>query len=310
MISPVLMRALTGRMSRRRALLLFAEGRLDRLLREVNPWDGRSVQQFVEAAVQVSIAAQAQVVSLTTATQLAYLKDQGVELDFAAEVPDEVRLYNPDRVSVYAKPRVVTVDGERVDRLPVDEVFNRPARDFRRSMKEEGDEAKALAIASDRAKILLRTNVALAEREATRQVLTEARRSSGLVVGYRRIIHPEASESGVCGLCVAASDRMYSIENLKPLHDHCKCDVLPVTKENDPGQELNAQDLERLYDLAGGTSAKKLAKVNFQIEDHGELGPILVPTRGGSIPHFNFANVSDLNAARDGSGSQSDSTAA
>lgn len=299
MLSEALLRALTGRMSRRTALLLFAMGRLDALLLRVDPFDGNSVKEFVAAAAEIAVAAQQQAVTLVTATQRTYLSEVGIELaDFIPEVADEVRGYNPERASEYVRPRSVRSGGVRVERLPIDEVFNRPIRDFRENVGKGMDESKALAIAADRAKMYLSTNVALAEREATHQILGEAeRRTSGRsrgesILGYRRVIHPEASDSGVCGLCIAASDRIYRVENLQPLHNHCKCETMPVTRSSDPGRDLNGQDLDRLYSLAGGNAAKQLGKIHFKVDEHGELGPVLRPSRKEPVENFTYRDPS------------------
>jgi len=95
--------------------------------------------------------------------------------------------------------------------------------------------------------------------------------------GYRRVIHPELSKGGTCGLCIAASDRIYSVKELKALHDRCECTVLPIVGEKDPGSGLNNLDLKTLYRNAGGsTSREQLKKTAYKVDEHGELGPVLV----------------------------------
>jgi hypothetical protein len=95
------------------------------------------------------------------------------------------------------------------------------------------------------------------------------------VEGYRRVLHPELSAGGVCGLCIAASDRLYSTADLRPIHARCECTVLPVARGQDPGSRLNDLDLRRLYKAAGGTAAAKLKATKWQVGEHGELGPVL-----------------------------------
>jgi hypothetical protein len=53
--------------------------------------------------------------------------------------------------------------------------------------------------------------------------------------GYRRVIHPELSKGGTCGLCVAASDRIYHVSELRAVHGRCECTTLPIVGEQDPG---------------------------------------------------------------------------
>lgn len=99
------------------------------------------------------------------------------------------------------------------------------------------------------------------------------------ILGYRRITHPERSETGVCGLCLAAADRIYTLAELLPIHDRCQCTIAPVTYDYDPG-ESNQVDLEQLYaDAAGGdgrtTRGRDLKNVRYQVNEHGEYGLVL-----------------------------------
>jgi hypothetical protein len=96
---------------------------------------------------------------------------------------------------------------------------------------------------------------------------------------YRRVIRPELSNEGSCGLCVVAADRIYYKDDLFPLHARCNCGVLPVTDDNDPGLELNREDFARLYSAAGGTAGAKLKRVRIAVQEHGEIGAVL--TRHG-----------------------------
>lgn len=103
------------------------------------------------------------------------------------------------------------------------------------------------------------------------------------ITGYRRVIHPERSKGGTCGLCIAASDVKYHVKELLPLHQTCFCTTSPIFGELDPGNSLNNLDLATLYKQAGGsTNAADLKKTRYQVDAHGELGPVLVP-HGKSI---------------------------
>ena len=100
------------------------------------------------------------------------------------------------------------------------------------------------------------------------------------IIGWRRVIRPELSQHGTCGLCVVAATQWYSKQDLKAIHHLCKCVTMPVTKSADPGLRWNAEDLRRnlddIYGAAGGsTSGKKLKRTRVAVRDHGELGPIL-----------------------------------
>lgn len=102
------------------------------------------------------------------------------------------------------------------------------------------------------------------------------------VIGWRRVIHPELSRSGTCGLCLVASDRQYARGDLMALHSHCVCSVLPIIGDGsgevrfDPGASLNRADLKEIYAQAGGkTAADDLYRTRFKVDLHSELGPRL-----------------------------------
>ena len=105
----------------------------------------------------------------------------------------------------------------------------------------------------------------------------ESYRKAGVKL-YRRVIHPELSHTGTCGLCVVASDRTYHISDLNPMHDHCHCTVMPILNGNDPGLSLNRNDLDAIYSRAGGNKAWQLSKVNVTVDEHGEIGPVFDKT--------------------------------
>lgn len=88
---------------------------------------------------------------------------------------------------------------------------------------------------------------------------------------FRRVIHPELAKGGTCGLCVAASHRLYHIADLKPIHEGCHCTVTPATDENDPGREINDADLQLVYDEAGTTDGRTLKQVRVTADDTGDL---------------------------------------
>lgn len=119
----------------------------------------------------------------------------------------------------------------------------------------------------------------LAVRQQSTKVMVDAHRR-GLITGWRRVIHPELAKGGSCGLCVAASDRLYGPKEPMPLHAHCNCVPMPVYDDKDPGSLLNDTDLRRLYSEAGSTGAADLKRSRYKVTEHGELGPLLSPADG------------------------------
>lgn len=154
--------------------------------------------------------------------------------------------------------------------------WQRPAAEYRRHVKDGLSGLDALARTEERAEVMARDDIALAMREAARQRLVSVDR----ITGYRRVIHPELSAGGTCGLCIAAADRVYRKAQMLPIHGRCKCEVVPVIEgQADPGKTFNDQDLRDLYaeavEAAGGNTAEALKRVRFVIVEHGELGPQL-----------------------------------
>lgn len=130
--------------------------------------------------------------------------------------------------------------------------------------------AEVLTKVVNRAEVMVDTDVTLAMRKQAQRFMTTHQ-----AIGYRRIIHPELSRTGTCGLCIAASDRVYKRAELMPVHGRCGCTVLPVVRGQDPAGVINNLDLARLYRDAGGTGAAELKKQRYSVNQHGELGPVL-----------------------------------
>lgn len=131
-----------------------------------------------------------------------------------------------------------------------------------------------------------------AERQLTDNALTdgvaaqnraseEYFKASG-IKRFRRIIHPELSKTGTCGLCVVAATNVFSRSDLMPMHNRCKCTVAPIRDNIDPGLQLNSDDLQKIYDAASmaggggsGTSARNLTQLRVSVRNDSEVGPIL-----------------------------------
>lgn len=175
----------------------------------------------------------------------------------------------------------VTVPAGRLVELPeslragttLEEVLLRPAATVRYLQSTDAPRDAATAAGLQRLQAIAATNLQLALSQSTAQSL---QRVDG-VRGYRRILRPYLSAGGSCGLCIAAADRIYGKRQLLPIHAKCKCAVMPITRAGDPGLRLNTDDLNRLYGAAGGTEGARLKATRYRVEQHGELGPVLVP---------------------------------
>lgn len=161
--------------------------------------------------------------------------------------------------------------------IPVTQEWARPVKQYRYARLTGLDDLEAEDRALQRAEALAGTDLDLAARDTARELYE----GTPQVTGYRRVIHPELNRSGpgghaVCGLCVAASDRVYGKAELLPIHDRCYCETAPIVRgEPDPGRELNRDSLRQLYETAGSTAADALKATRWTVHQHGELGPVL-----------------------------------
>lgn len=163
------------------------------------------------------------------------------------------------------------------------EVYRRVAAKYVREFALSGDPTVGEDAATLRLNSLISDDLMLTRRQASQTAMAEA----GLK-RFRRVLRPELSKSGPCGLCVVASNRIYVVTKLMPIHDDDKCAFLPIDGDNDPGRELNEADLKKIYAAAGGTSGAALKRVRVRVDEHGELGPVLTDAK------HKFRGPSDL----------------
>jgi hypothetical protein len=270
------------------------------LWRSVNPYDRKSVSEFSKRAGQLIIASQRTVANAHTASQLLQLRAVGINQNVAVTIPDNVRgataeLPKPSsKVTAPAKTTIDYQDGPQTvthSESTPDRLFERAAEKYRYEISTGKDHAQANDLAEQRIESLVDNNMILSARLASQQTLLRVAGKDERILGYRRVIHPELSKGGVCGMCVAAANRKYKISELQPIHARCKCTISPITTAHDPGLRMNDADLEKLYahaeDATGGTvrstSAEALKRTRYQIVHHHELGPVL--TQAGPLDY-------------------------
>jgi hypothetical protein len=275
------------------------------------------------ALVQAQAAAREQITSLTTDAVVAQVRAFAGWYDHAAITKLADRLAKLTRASqkrtsastdAYAT-RLLKLLGQKAKAhgpvppeslrsVPLESVYGRLADQYRYLQVSRGPNAPAEALERRSSGILIDPFPRLTEDQLVERVVVRARvqvednlnlavthqwaedlddDSLTQVLGYRRVLHPELSKGGSCGLCVAASSNLYSRESLMPLHARCACDVMPVIGDpytdevrSDPGAEINAADLKALYKRAGSTAAADLKKTRWKVVGHSELGPRLV----------------------------------
>lgn len=243
------------------------------------------LQQHVAAAQQIEDAAQ-QAAKSTWATFEGWYTTAAVTA-VAAEMA-QLSQASQDRVTGTAQSFIANViavlRGTRVtipptilppvrgENAPLTLVHTRPAEAYRKAFATGATHEEAVDVAVQRAATLQLGDIKLAER-ATQQATMDALE----VTQYRRIVHPELSKTGSCGLCIVAADRIYTVAELMPIHPPtCNCKTMPIVGDNDPGRTMNERDLARFYEDAGGTTARDaLARTRYQVNEHGEYGPVL-----------------------------------
>lgn len=277
-----------------------------RLWEGVNPYDDVAVRRFAEAAGAELVPAQRVVARRTAAAQTQLLRSVGVPITVTPRVPDDVRLSTPIGE---VRPRAGTVEyvASRRDEEPVEDrprarvqvrtdpeaartarVMVRVAENYRYARSRGASHGDADAGARNRVAVIVDGNLQVTQAIVEYQSLmaTQTVDLDRPVIGYRRIIHPELSRGGVCGMCVVAADRRYKIGTLKAIHTRCKCTVLPIFDDYDPGGQLNGRDLDALYTAAGGNTRDQLKRTRYQVVEHSELGPMLVAAPGAPVPYL------------------------
>lgn len=261
--------------------------------------DPRQTRRAVTEAVKVVQSAQRRIASVTDgymARSTSALTGRRVDAVGAVDVRSLRRKLPQDIIETLAEGRSVTAEQarkaqSRVEAVPAEQVYGRVADHVRFATVAKGmNEDQAKIDGLRRALIVADTDIMLADRAQANRFLSE-RKPRG-VVGYRRILHPELGGGGPpCGLCVVASDRLYHVEELMPIHARCRCSVAPATADSDPGQSLNQQDLARIYQAAGSNVGRALKQVRVLYTEHGELGPILTNADAGYRDLTDFART-------------------
>jgi hypothetical protein len=154
---------------------------------------------------------------------------------------------------------------------PLPLVHTRPAEAYRKAVATGKTHDEAVAIALKRAADIQVADLSLAERAAQQSLMEELG-----ITEFRRIVRPELSKTGSCGLCIVAADRIYSVATLMPIHPpSCNCVTMPIIGDDDPGHSLNKADLKRLYADAGSNKADDLRRTRYTVNEHGEYGPTI-----------------------------------
>jgi hypothetical protein len=153
------------------------------------------------------------------------------------------------------------------------EVYRRPYVQVWTDLSKGKSLDDAVVAGGRRAASLAATDLQMAKTKAAQVVMQD----DGRVTGYRRVLVGAHS----CALCVLASTRWYSRDDLSPIHNNCDCAVAPLfggaRPSEVPAQQIHdavARDLGSQYVTAAGKGP-----INYRdivvVHDHGEIGPVL-----------------------------------
>lgn len=274
---------ITEKVASQQALLIIRLIRaLLRLWSRVDPYDGWSVTTGVARSVSTVAGAQRQARLLARQQAVWILREIDRSISVGTSIGKTYPRGNANIFDVWERPaeqfRYAASEnpGRQYTTAEIRAEIKQALKDFQ-STETITTEDPAVRALVEKVVDTARQEVQLATRDEERRVYS----SVPAVTYTRRIIHPELSKTGTCGLCIAAASRVYKVHELKALHDGCKCTTLPVVGkpggDGDPGFFLNRADLDSLYDAAGSMWSGDLSKIRVFEFNHGELGPYMIP---------------------------------
>lgn len=149
--------------------------------------------------------------------------------------------------------------------VTADEVYRRPFVEVWTALKGGQLWKDAVALGLERATSAAAMDVQLAMRDTSAQILG----NDPNVIGFQRV-----PDGGACDFCLVASEQMYHSEDLSPLHNRCGCGVEPVTR--DQTRESTGLGGPKIDPESRITAPEINKDLTVAIEQHGELGPVLV----------------------------------
>lgn len=209
------------------------------------------VDPFLAQVVPVVLAAQRQSAALTDAYLARALERQPLGIPAA----------------------LVTGAALRAGSQPQD-VYRRPFVTVWTALAAGAQWQDATAAGLARAQSMAAMDVQLASRATFAQV----QERDTTIFGYQRRADP-----GACPFCVLVDGAYVKSADAMPLHNRCGCSLEPLTGAHRLAVEL--PDGTRIRDFQGGPLTSTPPPAQVAVEQHGELGPLLVD------PSQHFAQV-------------------
>ncbi|MFB8071139.1 hypothetical protein [Streptomyces californicus] len=230
-------------------------GRTSRAWADLGSWREGDVRRFQRTALPALLAGQRRVASLTAS----YLEQLYKEVDG-----------NGTRVDL----DFGTVTGRALRDVDPEEIYQRPFKEVWTALGNDVSFDEALTRGTRRLETIAKTDLQLARTHTVREVGDDMPRFSYTV----RELQGEYD----CALCMIASTQRYHKRDLAPIHPGCDCLVKLVTADEDPGQVIDEERLERIHELveeALGKSDRGGRAVDYRkiiiANEHGEIGPVL-----------------------------------
>jgi hypothetical protein len=248
------------------ASILVAQFRL------LTSWRDSDANRFVEQAVPVVRGSQSALATITSA----WLAQQVTQVLRTPIAPPALDL-----------SAVVNIRRGIDDTL----VYRRPFTQLYHQLSQGNQLTESVDASVVRLKEIAEFDLQQTYAAAAKETLTSISDSAPVTYWQRVLVGPEN-----CAMCVLASTQRYHIGTLNPIHPGCNCEVQPGYG-SDPGQVLDEQRLAQVHAAAtdltgqsdfGGREPDYRKILTTIVEDHGELGPLLVR------PQDHFTGPTDL----------------
>jgi hypothetical protein len=246
----------------------------------LDSWRSADIDRFVRAVAPAITGGQRQVAALTDS--------------YLAAVESTITGLPVRPVGVPAN----LVTDEAIRGVAAEDVYARTGPAVWSALSDGSDLPTAVEAGLQRALSMALTDLQLAKTHASRHIFGE----KDHVVGYRRALTGRKA----CGLCAVASTQRYHKADLMPCHPGCGCSVVPIIGTNDPGQVIDAGQLEQVHQAindrfgAFNSGARDIPGVSnpdgtpaqyrnvLVVHHHGEIGPVL------GVRGQHFTGPSDL----------------
>ena len=191
--------------------------------------------------------------------QMSQLTDQWLATRLSASLGRKVKPLGP-------------IDTDALRGVDAREVYARPFATVRTEVSRDKALDAAVAIASQRLRKTIESDMQLAKTHTARHVFS----GTDGVTGFIRTLSGPKN----CALCYVASTQRYHKGDLLPIHPGCDCGVEEIT---DRGEQVIAPERlrathEAVEDRFGSSDSAARApdyRKLILVEEHGELGPVL-----------------------------------